>query len=97
MLTTDHGNVLATGWRSFTASEKTHLYGKMSRGHRSAIFMNETSALEFQQDLGYSVSTIHIDNWFVIRENQFFITEGKKAITHGCSHLFEVMIPFIKI
>ena len=96
-LTTDHGNVLATGWRPFTTTEKAHLYGKMSRGHRHAIFMNETGAQEFQKDLGYSVSTIHRDNWFAIRENQSFTTDGKKEITHGGSHLFEVMIPFIKI
>lgn len=97
LLTTDHGNVLANGWRPFTTTEKVQLYGKMSRGHRSAIFMNETGALEFQQDLGYSVSTMHRDSWFAIRENQSFTTNGKKEITHGGSHLFEVMIPFIKI
>lgn len=97
LLTTDHGNVLANGWRPFTTTEKVQLYGKMSRGHRSAIFMNETGALEFQQDLGYSVSTMHRDSWFAIRENQSFTTKGKKEITHGGSHLFEVIIPFIKI
>ena len=96
-LTTDHGNVLATGWRPFTPTEKAHLYGKMSRGHRHAIFMNETGAQEFKQDLSYSVSTMHRDKWFALRENQSFNTEGKKEITHGGSHLFEVMIPFIKI
>lgn len=97
ILTTDHGNVLANGWRPFTPTEKTHLYGRMSRGHRHAIFMNKTGAQEFKQDLGYSVSNMHRDNWFAVRENQSFTTEVKKEITHGGCHLFEVMIPFIKI
>lgn len=97
LLTTDHGNVLATGWRPFTATEKAHLYGRMSRGHRHAIFMNGTASRDFERDLGYAVKTMHRDDWFAIREDQSFTTEGKKEITHGGSHLFEVMIPFIKI
>ena len=97
LLTTDHGNVLATGWRPFTQAEKAHLYGRMSRGHRHAIFMNETASRDFERDLGYAVKTMHRDDWFAIRENQSFTTEGRKEITHGGSHLFEVMIPFIKI
>lgn len=97
LLTTDHGNVLATGWRPFTAIEKAHLYGRMSRGHRHAIFMNTTASKDFQKELGYSVNTMHRDDWFAIREDQSFTTKGKKEITHGGSHLFEVMIPFIKI
>lgn len=97
ILTTDHGNVLAKGWRTFTASEKAHLYGKMSRGHRHAIFMNHEASEDFKKALGYEVSCMHRDNWFAIRDTHSFSQTGRIEITHGGTHLFEVMIPFIKI
>lgn len=97
ILTTDHGNVLAKGWRNFTASEKAHLYGKMSRGHRHAIFMNNDASEAFKKALGYSVRYLHRDNWFALSYNHSFSSPRKVEITHGGTHLFEVMIPFIKI
>ncbi len=96
ILTTDHGNVLAKGWRTFTASEKAHLYGKMSRGHRHAIFMNHDASEAFKQALGYNVRFMHRDNWFALSDTHSFSPTGRVEITHGGTHLFEVMIPFIK-
>lgn len=96
ILTTDHGNVLAKGWRTFTPIEKAHLYGKASRGHRHAIFMNEDASGQFVKDLGYSVRYLHKNLWFAVRDNHSFNSPGRVEITHGGSHLFECMIPFIK-
>lgn len=96
ILTTDHGNVLAKGWRTFTPTEKAHLYGKMSRGHRHAIFMEKDASEQFRKDIGYSVSCLHKGEWFAIRDEQSFNTPSKREITHGGTHLFECMIPFVK-
>ena len=96
ILTTDHGNVLAKGWRPFTPTEKAHLYGKASRGHRHAIFMQKDASDQFVSDLGYSIQYLHKQSWFAIRDNHSFASTGKVEITHGGSHLFECMIPFIK-
>lgn len=59
ILTTDHGNVLAKGRRPFTPTEKAHLYGKASRGHRHAIFMQKDASDQFVSDLGYSIQYLH--------------------------------------
>lgn len=96
ILTTDHGNVLAKGWRTFTPTEKTHLYGKASRGHRHAIFMLKDASDQFVNDLGYAIQFLHKELWFAIRDNNSFAPSGRVEITHGGSHLFECMIPFIK-
>ncbi len=96
ILTTDHGNVLAKGWRTFTPTEKAHLYGKASRGHRHAIFMNENASKRFEREIDYSISCLHKNLWFAIRDNNSFNLPGRVEITHGGSHLFECMIPFIK-
>ena len=96
ILTTDHGNVLAKGWRPFTPTEKAHLYGKACRGHRHAIFMQKDASDQFVSDLGYSIQYLHKQSWFAIRDNHSFASTGKVEITHGGSHLFECMIPFIK-
>ena len=96
ILTTDHGNVLAKGWRSFTQQERAHLYGKISRGRRHAVFMNEAAVNDFSNSLGYHVRFMHRDNWFSIRDFNSFTTQGKIEITHGGTHFFEMIIPFIK-
>lgn len=96
ILTTDHGNVLAKGWRTFTPTEKAHLYGKASRGHRHAIFMNVDASNQFIKDLGYSVRYIHKKMWFALSDNNSFNSPGRVEITHGGSHFLECMIPFIK-
>lgn len=96
ILTTDHGNVLAKGWRPFTPTEKAHLYGKASRGHRHAIFMQKDASDQFVSDLGYSIQYLHKQLWFAIRDSHSFGSTGRVEITHGGSHLFECMIPFVK-
>lgn len=96
ILTTDHGNVLAKGWRPFTPTEKVHLYGRTSRGHRHAIFMQKDASEQFVNDLGYAIQYLHKELWFAIRDNHSFAPSGRVEITHGGSHLFECLIPFIK-
>lgn len=96
ILTTDHGNVLAKGWRTFTPTEKAHLYRKESRGHRHAIFQSQQASEQFKSDIGYSISVLHKNLWYAVRDDQSFSPHGRMEITHGGSHLFEAMIPFIK-
>lgn len=95
-LTTDHGNLLADGWRPFSSTEKAHLYGKISRGHRHAIFMNKDAADAFEASAGYSIRLRRDGNSFAIADNKSFTSNGATEITHGGTHFFEVMIPFIR-
>lgn len=95
LLTTDHGNVLATGLRNFTTREKQYLYADGSRGHRHAIFRHPEAAQRFASGM-YASNMLHRDLWFALADNSSFNREGTHEITHGGAHLFEAMIPYIK-
>ena len=97
-LTTDHGNVLSHGWRLLSQEEKIFLYKDGSRGCRHLIYnsVNADEQQKFFKD-NSSVSLLNHDNWLVIRNDNCFASNGKTMITHGGSHFFEVIIPFIKI
>lgn len=95
-ITTDHGNLLAHGWRQLDNEEKTFLYERESRGSRHLIYSKEeylNGFLEKNEDIANRL-LVH-DNWAVWREPRCFKT--KDEITHGGSHFLEVVIPFISI
>lgn len=96
LLTTDHGNTLATGCGGLTQQDKLHLYADGSRGHRHAIFRTAEAADHFAQSRD-DTTMYHRDLWFALADDTCFATNGKSEITHGGAHFFEVMIPYIKI
>ena len=95
-ITTDHGNVLATGEAPLTSAEKTHLFQDGSRGARHLIYDSEAPMQEFLSAHGASSFLVH-DNWLSYRDEKAFLRAGKRQITHGGSHVLEVAIPFITI
>lgn len=95
LLTTDHGNVLATGLRKFTAEERQYLYADGSRGRRHAIFKHTDAADQFNNTM-HGTPMLHRDLWFALADNSCFTAEGQRELTHGGAHLFEVIIPYIK-
>lgn len=95
-ITTDHGNLLAHGWRQLDNEEKTFLYERESRGSRHLIYSKKEymeSFLKKNEDI--TDRLLVRDNWAVWREPQCFKT--KDEITHGGAHFLEVVIPFISI
>lgn len=92
-ITTDHGNVLATGVRNIKLSEKV---GTPSKSKRHLLFSNsilQSNFLEENKDLNIGVK----DNSIYFKGNESFSDIGTKIITHGGSHFWEVLIPFIDI
>ena len=95
-ITTDHGNVLATGEGTLSSAEKTHLFADGSRGARHLIYDDSAPMQELLSARDASDFLVH-DNWLAYRGTAAFAKPGKHQITHGGSHLLEVAIPFIEI
>lgn len=95
-LTTDHGNVLAEGWRILNSQEKTFLYKDGSRGTRHLIYdsLDEMRTFVKSND---EVGLLQYQNWVVMSGDKCFKKAGQEMITHGGSHFMEVLIPFVKI
>lgn len=92
-ITSDHGNIEAIGIKNLTIKEKV---GSLSRGKRHLHFTNETLLTNFLEintslELGKKGLSIYL------KHQDAFTTENTKVITHGGSHFWEVIIPFISI
>ena len=97
-LTTDHGSTLAQGWQPISQAEKVFLYKDGSRGKRHLIYNNAHEQQAFVAAHGQEISLLcHDNNWLAVRTDQCFERQGQQLITHGGSHFWEVVIPFVKI
>jgi len=88
-ITTDHGNVEATGIKNLKLKEKL---GSLSRGKRYIHFSNETMLLNFKEQNPELIFGIR-DNSVYLRQEEAFADQDVKVVTHGGSHLWEVLIP----
>ncbi len=92
-IATDHGNLEAKGTGSLKGRDKI---SSVSRGKRFIDFPNETlqrSFLEQNQGLNVGVNGLSV----YLRDRSAFTIADDKVITHGGSHIFEVLIPYIEI
>jgi len=96
-ITTDHGNIQATGLNSLTHKQKLGTNKSGSRSLRHLEYSEswlKTKFLEENQDwksfLGETENTIFVKN-----DNAF--TSNQRIITHGGSHMLEVLIPFVRL
>ncbi len=92
-LTTDHGNTEAKGIRNLKATDKV---GAVSRGKRHLRYGNEVLLRQFQEQnpfLRYGVQGLSV----YLKDNQAFTDTDVCVVTHGGSHLWEVLIPFIEL
>ena len=92
-ITADHGNIEATGLKNLTLKEKV---GSISRGKRHLHFTNETLLENFLgQNLSLAIGKKGLSVY--LKQREAFTTENSQVITHGGSHLWEVIVPFISI
>jgi hypothetical protein len=92
-ITADHGSVEATGIKNLTMRDKV---GALSRGKRHLHFTNETLLQNFV-DLNEGVELGKKGLSLYLKNQEAFITENSQVITHGGSHIWEVIVPFICI
>jgi hypothetical protein len=92
-ITADHGNIEATGLKNLTLKDKL---GALSRGKRHLHFTNETLLDNFME-LNTSIEVGKKGLSLYLKKQEAFTTENSQVITHGGSHLWEVIVPFISI
>ena len=95
-IASDHGNVEATGWRNLKASEK---FGtSKSRSKRHLEYKQSNLLDEFiENNPGLEGKVGTKNNIAYLKNKSAFILKGNKVITHGGSHFWEVLTPFIKV
>lgn len=94
-LTTDHGNIQASGWRNLKGVEKFGA-GK-SRSRRHLEYAKSWLADDFlannpeiESVVGRELDTVYL------RDARSF-SNAVTEVTHGGSHFLEVLIPFVKV
>jgi len=92
-ITADHGNIEATGLKNLTFKDKL---GALSRGKRHLHFTNET-LLDSFMELNTNIEVGKKGLSLYLKKQEAFTTENSQVITHGGSHLWEVIVPFISI
>ena len=92
-ITADHGNIEATGLKNLTLKDKL---GALSRGKRHLHFTNET-LLDSFMELNPNIEVGKKGLSLYLKKQEAFTTENSQVITHGGSHLWEVIVPFISI
>jgi len=92
-ITADHGNVEATGLKNLTMKDKV---GALSRGKRHLHFTNETLLQGFiDQNPDVEVGRKGLSLY--LKKQEALTNENSQVITHGGSHIWEVIVPFISI
>jgi len=96
ILTADHGGTPSYGWGNLKRQEKAALYETGSRGQRHLIFNNQSTMQYFIENHPEDQQNwlIHGDS-IVWRDNKCFGTEY--GITHGGSHMLEMLVPLVTI
>lgn len=92
-ITSDHGNIEATGIRNLKIKDKV---GTLSRGKRHLQFTNELLIEEFLQQNGDILAGRKSLSVY-LKNKEAFTAENIQVITHGGSHFWEVIVPLIII
>jgi hypothetical protein len=90
-LSADHGNVEAKGIGNITLQDKV---GNTSRSKRHISFPNEILAKNFRKKYDENIIG-QLNNDLFCRHNEAFALQNQTVITHGGSHFWEILVPFI--
>lgn len=96
-ITSDHGNIQAKGWRSLKGREKLGTNKSGSRSERHIEYSEDwlkDELLTNNPDLNDSVVQEEQAIYF---KNNYSFSSKESLVTHGGSHILEVLVPFIEI
>ena len=97
ILTTDHGNIEAKGWRTLSGREKLGTNKSGSRSQRHVEYTDNWLVEEFVDKNDEIKESIIIDEQAIYFKDNKSFSKERYLVTHGGSHIFEVLIPFIKL
>jgi hypothetical protein len=96
ILTSDHGNIQAEGWRNLKQDERFGSDKSRSKRHLE-YNVNESLAEQFlENNPNLSGKIVKDKETLYLTDNSAFTNEDT-LVTHGGSHFLEVLIPFVKI
>lgn len=95
-LTADHGNVQTKAWRTLTQIEKVGTKDSGSRSSRHIEYSDNWSKEQFVTNNQDIAPYLFERNNSVSITNEWSFT-NKPCISHGGSHILEVLVPFITI
>ncbi len=96
-ITSDHGNILAKGWRNLKGKEKLGTNKSGSRSQRHLEYSNYRLASEFLASNDELNDFVSLDEKVIYFTGDYSFSPKASLVTHGGSHILEVVIPFIKI
>ena len=96
-LTTDHGNIQAKGWRSLQGREKLGTNKSGSRSERHIEYTEKWLSDEFIANNPEIKNSIVTEEQSIYFKSDLSFSRKETHVTHGGSHILEVLIPFIEI
>lgn len=96
-LTADHGNIQAKGWRGLQGREKLGTNKSGSRGERHIEYSEAWLVNEFTTNNPEIMNVVTKDDNAMYFNSDLSFSNKESLVTHGGSHLLEVLIPFIEI
>ena len=96
-LTTDHGNIQARGWRGLQGREKLGTNKSGSRSERHIEYTEQWLSDEFISNNPELKDAVEMQEQAIYFKSDLSFSRKPTLVTHGGSHLLEVLIPFIEI
>lgn len=96
-LTTDHGNIQAKGWRGLQGREKLGTNKSGSRSERHIEYTEQWLSDEFISNNPELKDAVEMEEQAIYFKSDLSFSHKQTLVTHGGSHLLEVLIPFIEI
>jgi hypothetical protein len=96
-LTTDHGNIQAKGWRSLQGREKLGTNKSGSRSERHIEYTEKWLKDEFIFNNPELKDSVAMEDQAIYFKSDLSFSRKESLVTHGGSHLLEILIPFIQI
>lgn len=97
IITSDHGNIQAKGWRGLNGKEKLGTNKSGSRSERHLEYSEKRLKDEFLDNNPELIDSIVQEEQALYFKDELSFSRRDELVTHGGAHFLEVVIPFIEI
>lgn len=97
IITSDHGNIQAKGWRGLNGKEKLGTNKSGSRSERHLEYSEKRLKNEFLYNNPELLDSIIQEEQSIYFKDELSFSRRDDLVTHGGAHFLEVVIPFIEI
>lgn len=97
IITSDHGNIQAKGWRGLNGKEKLGTNKSGSRSERHIEYSEKRLKDEFLDNNPELLDSIVQEDQAIYFKDELSFSRRDDLVTHGGAHFLEVVIPFIEI